>query len=109
MTIGPSMGNVLQFYGQRRALGLSVSPNILNRNPSYQPIYNPDFQIRSGEIRYLVWDAFSASRSEFFSEKLLEYSRKYNGRVIHTETARIASAPAQATDQLVVVIYEVYP
>jgi hypothetical protein len=109
MTIGPSMGNILQFYGQRKAFGLSVSPNPLRRNPSYQPIYNPDFQIRSGEIRYLVWDAFSASRSAFFSERLLEYARKYNGRVIHTESAQVSSTRGQTADKLVIVIYEVHP
>lgn len=34
MTIGPSMANILQFYGHRKAYGLSVSPNPLHRNPS---------------------------------------------------------------------------
>ena len=42
MTIGPSMANLVQFYGHRRAYGLSVSPNPLNRNPSYEPLPNPD-------------------------------------------------------------------
>ena len=37
LTLGPSMANVVQFYGHRRAYGLSVSPNPLNRNPSYVP------------------------------------------------------------------------
>ena len=34
VTIGPSMANILQFYGHRRAQGLSVSPNPLYHNPS---------------------------------------------------------------------------
>lgn len=109
MTIGPSMGNILQFYGYRKAMGLSVSPNPLRRNPSYQPIHNPDFQIRSGEIQYLVWDAFSARRSFFFSEKLLEYARKYNGRVIHTESVSVSPTRGQTAQKLVIVIYEVHP
>ena len=46
MTIGPSMANILAFYGHRRACGLSVSPNPLSRNPSYEPIDNPDLAIR---------------------------------------------------------------
>ena len=46
LTIGPSMANVIQFYGHREAFGLSVSPNPLHRNPSYEPIYNPDNMIR---------------------------------------------------------------
>ena len=46
MTIGPSMANIIQFYGARSAAGLAVSPNPLHRNPSYDPILNPDAQIR---------------------------------------------------------------
>ena len=37
MTIGPSMANIIEFYGQRKAFGLSISPNPLHRNPSYEP------------------------------------------------------------------------
>ena len=47
MTVGPSMANIIEFYGHREAYGLSISPNPLRRNPSYQPILNPDLQIRS--------------------------------------------------------------
>ena len=63
MTIGPSMANLVQYYGRRQAYGLSVSPNPLNRNPSYEPLVNPDRALRDNEIQYVVWDAFSASRS----------------------------------------------
>ena len=49
MTIGPSMANLVQFYGHRRAYGLSVSPNPLNRNPSYEPLPNPDQALRDSE------------------------------------------------------------
>ena len=63
MTIGPSMANLVQYYGHRRAYGLSVSPNPLNRNPSYEPLPNPDQALRDNEIQYVVWDTFSASRS----------------------------------------------
>ncbi len=41
MTIGPSMANIIQYYGHLPAYGLSVSPNPLQRNPSYEPIANP--------------------------------------------------------------------
>ena len=37
LSIGPSMANILQFYGHRKVLGLSVSPNPLHRNPAYTP------------------------------------------------------------------------
>lgn len=107
MTIGPSMANIMQFYGNRRAYGLSVSPNPLHRNPSYDPVPNPDFSIRSGDIQYLVWDAFSAGRSPFFSEKLLSYMRRYNGRLIHVESIAVAGPDGGRTLKPVIVIYAV--
>lgn len=109
MTIGPSMANILQFYGHRRAFGLSVSPNPLHRNPSYLPVRNPDFDIRTGEFQFLVWDSYSASRSEFFSEKLLDYATRYNGRVVHTETVPAMTQDGKLTEKPVIVIYEVRP
>ncbi len=75
MTIGPSMANLVQYYGHRKAYGLSVSPNPLNRNPSYEPLVNPDRAIRDNELQYVVWDTFSASRSPNFSSSLLRYAR----------------------------------
>ncbi len=47
MSIGPSMANIIEFYGHRQAYGLSVSTNPLHRNPSYEPIRNPDFELRT--------------------------------------------------------------
>lgn len=108
MTIGPSMANILQFYGHRRAFGLSVSPNPLHRNPAYQAIRNPDFDIRTGEIQYLIWDAYSASRSEFFSTKILAYAERYDGLVVHVESVPLGSAGGEASTP-VIVIYEVRP
>lgn len=105
MTLGPSMGNVLQYYSGRRADGLSVSPNPLHRNPSYLPIPNPDAALRSGDYQYVVWDAYSAKRSPTFAAKELTLIRKYGGRVVHTE---LAAFDGKAT-QPVVVIYEVQP
>jgi 4-amino-4-deoxy-L-arabinose transferase-like glycosyltransferase len=35
LAVGPSMANIIQFYGHRKAYGLSVSHNPLHRNPSY--------------------------------------------------------------------------
>ena len=87
LTVGPSMANLVQFYGQRRAFGLSVSPNPLKRNPSYEPIKNPDARLRQGDLQYVVWDVYSAQRSQHFSEKLLTYARRYHGSVVHREFA----------------------
>lgn len=109
MTIGPSMANILQFYGHRKALGLSVSPNPLRRNPSYPPILNPDIQIRNGEIQYIVWDSYSAERSSFFSEGVLRFAKRYHGRVIHTQTVKVELADGTSIDKPVIVIYEVRP
>jgi 4-amino-4-deoxy-L-arabinose transferase-like glycosyltransferase len=109
MTIGPSMANIIEFYGARLAYGLAVSPNPLHRNPSYDPINNPDLQIRNSELQYLVWDSFSASRSTFFSDKLMAYVTKYNGRAIHTETITVKDKNGNPVVKPVIIIYEVYP
>jgi hypothetical protein len=107
MTIGPSMANIMQFYGHRKAQGLSVSPNPLYRNPSYTPIINPDLQIRQGAIHYLVWDSFSAARSIRFSDKLLSYVSKYNGRIVHQESVTVTGPNGETIDEPVIIIYEV--
>jgi len=109
LTIGPSMANILEFYGYRNASGLSVSPNPLHRNPSYEPVNNPDLQIRANNIQYLVWDSYSASRSSFFSDQLLELARRFNGRVIHTESVTVTLADGSQVDKPVIIIYLVHP
>jgi hypothetical protein len=109
LTIGPSMANILQFYGHRQALGLSVSPNPLHRNPAYQPVNNADFEIRSNNIQYVVWDSYSAGRSSFFSERLLELTARFHGRVVHTQTVRVTLDDGTQVDKPVIVIYLVHP
>jgi hypothetical protein len=109
MTIGPSMANILQYYGHHLAFGLSVSPNPLHRNPSYEPINNPDLRIRSGDMQYIVWDSFSAARTTFFSDRLLEYTQRYHGRVVHTETITTTTPSGDTVTVPVVVIYAVRP
>jgi hypothetical protein len=109
MTIGPSMANIIQFYAVRKAYGLSVSPNPLRRNPSYEPILNADRQIRSSDLQYLVWDSFSASRSPFFADKLLGYVNKYNGRAIHTESITVPDGKGNQINTPIIIIYEVHP
>jgi 4-amino-4-deoxy-L-arabinose transferase-like glycosyltransferase len=109
LTIGPSMANIVQFYGRRRAYGLSVSPNPLHRNPSYQPVLNPDAQIRRADVQYMVWDSFSAARTPFFADKLMGYVNKYNGHAVHTETITVKDAEGNPVVQPVIIIYEVHP
>jgi len=109
LTIGPSMANILEFYGYRKAYGISVSPNPLHRNPSYEPINNPNLVIRTNDIQYLVWDSYSAERSAFFSERLLALAARFNGRVIHTESVLVTSEDGTQIAKPVIVIYMVHP
>ena len=106
LALGPSMANILQFYGGHEVRALSVSPNPLYRNPVYEPVINPDLQIRQGNVQYLVWDSFSAGRSSFFSRRLLSFAERYHGRVVHQEfiTTTTDEGPVR---EPVITIYEV--
>ncbi len=106
VAIGPSMANMIQFYGHRQAYGLSVSTNPLHRNPSYQPLANPDAAFRYGDAHYLVWDVFSANRSAFFDRTIHRYIEKYNAKEVYSFTAPTPSAPAGSK---IIIIYEVRP
>ena len=86
MTLGPSMANIIQWYGNREGRGLSVSPNPLYRNPVYDPLPNPDLAIRRNKVQYIVWDSFSAGRSPHFSQSLKRYVERYNGHEVHRES-----------------------
>jgi hypothetical protein len=109
LALGPSMANIVQFYGNRKTYGLSVSPNPLHRNPVYEPVTNPDRLIRTNEVQYLVWDSFSASRSKHFSDQLLRYVDRYHGRAVYNSTV-LARTPAGAgVAKPVITIYEVRP
>jgi hypothetical protein len=108
LAIGPSMANIIQFYGHRRTMGLSVSTNPLHRNPVYDPVDNPDQHIRHGEVKYLVWDSFSASRSPFFSERLLRYAERYHGQIAHQEFVSVSTSQGELR-RPVIIIYEVRP
>ncbi len=106
LALGPSMANIIQFYGHRKVYGLSVSPNPLHRNPVYEPIHNPDLRLRNNDLQYIVWDAFSAGRSPFFSQRLLQYAERFNGRPVHTQSVT-TNGPDGPRKQPVIVIYEV--
>jgi Dolichyl-phosphate-mannose-protein mannosyltransferase len=109
LTVGPSMANVIAFYGKRQAYGLSVSPNPLNRNPSYTAVENADAQLRNGAIQYIVWDTYSAARSPSFSERLLGYVKKYHGVVIHSETVQVENQGGLPTTRPLIIVYELRP
>jgi putative flippase GtrA len=100
ITIGPSMSNLVRYFGGRESFGLSVSSNPLHRNPVYEPVANADLRLRRGEIQYLVWDATSASRAPGFASQLLHLAHRYHGRVVHREKV----GPRDA-----IVVYQVRP
>ena len=109
MTIGPSFANIIQFYGERRAVALAVSPNPLHRNPSYTPIENPDKAIKTGAIQYLVYDSYTASRTKFFTSHLLSYVAKYKGILVYADYQPVHRADGTTKQAPVVLIYEVHP
>jgi 4-amino-4-deoxy-L-arabinose transferase-like glycosyltransferase len=108
LAMGPSMANIIEFYGHRHVYGLSISPNPLHRNPVYEPVLNPDLQIRHSNLQYLVWDSYSASRSPFFSRHLLSYAERYHGTIVHQEFVTVDSASGPVRKP-VITIYEVRP
>jgi hypothetical protein len=109
LSIGPSLANVLQFYGHRKIYGLSVSANPLHRNPVYEPVRNPDRRIRENAIQYIVWDAFSAQRSPFFARRIMRFVERYRGRVVHSQLLTVRSPDGSPVRRPVIVIYEVGP
>jgi len=107
LAIGPSMANVLQFYGGRRVLALSVSANPNDRNPAYVPVPNPDRALRDGEFQYIVWDSYTANRANFFAEQARKLVDKYHGVAVNTVTVRLRAESGQVVVQPVIVIYKV--
>jgi hypothetical protein len=109
LTVGPSMANIVQFYGRRKSYGLAVSPNPLHRNPAYEPLPNPDLLIRHNDLQYVVWAAFSAARSPFFSKRILRYADRFNGRLIHSETIQVKTPSGRTARKPLISLYEVRP
>jgi hypothetical protein len=107
LAIGPSMANVLEFYGQRRVYALSVSPDPANRNPSYVPVPNPDLAMRQARFQYLVWDSYAAARSPSFGAKLTALVSKYHGVAVFTSAVTVRSKSGDPVDVPVVRIYRV--
>jgi hypothetical protein len=107
LAIGPSMANLISFYGYRKAYGLSVGPNPLRRNPAYEPIGNADLALRRNEIQYIVWDAYSAARSPFFAETLLKLRSKYNGRLAFSVTMSLPTKGGATAARTLIQVYKV--
>jgi hypothetical protein len=109
LSIGPSMANILQFYGQRRTLGLSVSSNPRDRNPAYQPVANPDLSVRDGRVQFVVWDSYTANRTPFFAAKITALARRYHGVAVFTATVPVRTPSGSLSRNPVVIIYQVRP
>ena len=109
LTIGPSFANVIQFYGGRRARALSVSPNPLHRNPTYEPVLNPDLLLRTNAVQYLVYDSYSAGRTPFFTRKLMASVKKYHGILVYADDQEVRGTDGRVTRVPVVRIYAVHP
>jgi putative flippase GtrA len=109
LAVGPSMANIVMFYGHRDTGALSVSTNPLHRNPVYEPVVNPDRQIRTNEIQYLIWDAYSAGRTKHFSQLLLRYVDRYHGRAVYTAPVKTRTRDGATVDAPAIVVYEVRP
>jgi 4-amino-4-deoxy-L-arabinose transferase-like glycosyltransferase/putative flippase GtrA len=109
MTTGPTLANIIEFYGQRAAYGLSVSPNPLRRNPAYDAIPNPDRAIQLNQIQYVATDIWSAQRSPFFDALLRKYVARYHGVLAYQQSAQVRDSSGNLSTQVVIQIYEVRP
>ena len=109
LTVGPTMANIVEFYGQRKAYGLSVSPNPIRRNPAYDPIVNPDRSLQLNKIQYIVTDIWSAQRSPFFNGVLRNYVSRYHGVLVYQQSAQTSDSSGRVSTQIVIQIYEVRP
>jgi 4-amino-4-deoxy-L-arabinose transferase-like glycosyltransferase/putative flippase GtrA len=109
LTLGPTLANIVEFYGQRRAYGLSVSPNPLRRNPAYDPINNPDRALQLNQIQYIATDIWSAQRSPFFDSLLRRYVSRYHGVLVYQQSAQVRDSSGNVSTQVVIQIYEVRP
>jgi Dolichyl-phosphate-mannose-protein mannosyltransferase len=107
LAVGPSMANVLEFYGQRHVFALSVSSDPANRNPAYVPVPNPDLAVRQGRIQYLIWDSYTANRSPSFGGKITQLVARYHGLAVFTSTVKVAARSGTGVAVPVIIIYRV--
>ena len=102
---GPSIANVLEFYGGRRVFALSVSSNPNERNPAYIPVPNPDRALRNGQFQYIVWDSYTAVRAPFFAKETRRLVDKFHGVPVFTVGRPARSASGERTEVPIIVVY----
>jgi hypothetical protein len=109
LAIGPSVANVLEFYGHHQVSALSISTDPHNRNPAYTPVPNSDLALRHGDFQYVVWDAYTAARSPFFAGQARRLAAKYHGVAVFTSTVTARAPSGLNVAEPVIIIYEVHP
>jgi hypothetical protein len=109
LAIGPSLANVLEFYGHHRVSALSISTDPHNRNPAYTPIPNADLALRHGDFQYIVWDAYTAARTSFFASQARRLAAKYHGIAVFTSTVTAQAPYGPNVVAPVIIIYAVHP
>jgi hypothetical protein len=111
MTMGPSLGNLVSFYGDRDFFALSVSNDPKLRNPAYRPIPNPDYEIRQLQVQYAVWDAYTNDRAPFFGQRLMSYVSKYSGTPVFSvwvngNTVDYSNGPPPPDAEVRIIVYQ---
>jgi 4-amino-4-deoxy-L-arabinose transferase-like glycosyltransferase len=109
LAVGPSVANVLEYYGHREVSALSVSTNPRDRNPSYTPVTNPDLALRDGDFQYIVWDAYTAGHSSFFSAEVLHLMKRFHGVVVYRTASTVQNPSRPGGRVAAVTIYQVHP
>lgn len=106
LAAGPSLANVLQFYGHRQVSALSVTGGTRQHNPAYVPVRNPDRALREGLFQYVVWDSYTAARSPFYGDQARDLAAEYHGIAVYTGVERVRTGSGHA-DRETIVIYRV--
>jgi carboxypeptidase C (cathepsin A) len=81
----------------------------LHRNPTYQPVLNPDNLVRTNAVQYLVYDSYSAARTPFFASQLMALVKKYHGILVFSQFEPGLLKNGNTQPVPVVLIYEVHP
>ena len=109
LTIGPSMANIIAYYGHREGFGISVSPNPLNRNPAYKALNNPDKLIRLNELSTSSGTPSRRAGRRSSRIRLLRYADRYHGRTVYSVTIPVKTADGHTTRKPIITVYEVRP
>jgi 4-amino-4-deoxy-L-arabinose transferase-like glycosyltransferase len=109
LAIGPSIANVLEFYGRHQVSALSISSNPRDRNPSYTSVTNPNLALHDGDFQYIVWDFYTAGHTAFFAAEALRLARRFHGVAVYTSSTTVRAGSRAHAREPVIIIYEVHP